>query len=129
MRLDGRPTAQGHGSRSHVGPRPRHLQDCCSGSSPEQSGSTGTAAAAATERKWSSATVPSACAACWPPSASVPGASSCSAATSPGQELARAFGATDIVAARGEEAVEAAMQLMDGVGADATPDVSAPVSR
>ena len=36
------------------------------------------------------------------------------------QALARAFGATDIVAERGEEATEAVMQLTNGVGADAT---------
>jgi threonine dehydrogenase-like Zn-dependent dehydrogenase len=36
------------------------------------------------------------------------------------QELAREFGATDIVAQRGEEATEAVMELTDGVGVDAT---------
>jgi hypothetical protein len=36
------------------------------------------------------------------------------------QELAREFGATDIVEERGEEAVERVMELTDGVGADAT---------
>jgi threonine dehydrogenase-like Zn-dependent dehydrogenase len=36
------------------------------------------------------------------------------------QELAREFGATDIVEQRGEEATEAVMDLTDGVGADAT---------
>lgn len=35
------------------------------------------------------------------------------------QQLARAFGATDIVEERGEEAVEAVMRLTDGVGVDA----------
>src|SRR5579875_1448947 len=35
------------------------------------------------------------------------------------QELAREFGATDIVAERGEAAVQAIMQLTDGIGADA----------
>jgi threonine dehydrogenase-like Zn-dependent dehydrogenase len=36
------------------------------------------------------------------------------------QELAREFGATDIVEGRGEEATEAVLELTDGVGADAT---------
>jgi threonine dehydrogenase-like Zn-dependent dehydrogenase len=36
------------------------------------------------------------------------------------QELAREFGATDIVKERGVEATEAVMELTDGVGADAT---------
>jgi threonine dehydrogenase-like Zn-dependent dehydrogenase len=36
------------------------------------------------------------------------------------QELAREFGATDIVEHRGEEATEAVLALTDGVGADAT---------
>ena len=36
------------------------------------------------------------------------------------QELAREFGATDIVAQRGEEATEAVMALTNGVGVDAT---------
>ncbi len=35
------------------------------------------------------------------------------------QELARAFGATDILAERGKEASEAVLSLTDGVGADA----------
>src|SRR5204863_1280269 len=35
------------------------------------------------------------------------------------QELARAFGATDILASRGEEANEAVLKLTDGVGVDA----------
>src|SRR3954463_5487001 len=38
----------------------------------------------------------------------------------PRQELARAFGATDIVEARGEEATAAVKELTDGVGVDAT---------
>jgi threonine dehydrogenase-like Zn-dependent dehydrogenase len=37
----------------------------------------------------------------------------------PRQELARAFGATDVVEQRGDEAVAAVMDLTDGVGADA----------
>ena len=36
------------------------------------------------------------------------------------QELARAFGATDIVASRGDEATEAVLELTGGVGVDAT---------
>jgi threonine dehydrogenase-like Zn-dependent dehydrogenase len=36
------------------------------------------------------------------------------------QEVARAFGATDIVPARGEEATETVLELTDGVGVDAT---------
>lgn len=36
------------------------------------------------------------------------------------QELAREFGATDIVEGRGEEATEAVLELTDGVGIDAT---------
>ncbi len=36
------------------------------------------------------------------------------------QALAREFGATDIVEARGDEATEALMELTDGVGVDAT---------
>jgi threonine dehydrogenase-like Zn-dependent dehydrogenase len=36
------------------------------------------------------------------------------------QELARAFGATDIVAERGKAATEAVLELTDGVGVDAT---------
>ena len=36
------------------------------------------------------------------------------------QEVAREFGATDIVDARGEDATEAVMELTDGVGVDAT---------
>ena len=36
------------------------------------------------------------------------------------QELAREFGATDIVGQRGDEATAAVMELTDGVGADAT---------
>jgi threonine dehydrogenase-like Zn-dependent dehydrogenase len=36
------------------------------------------------------------------------------------QEIAREFGATDIVEQRGDEATEAVMQLTDGVGVDAT---------
>ncbi len=36
------------------------------------------------------------------------------------QQLARDFGATDIVAARGEEAVAALSELTGGIGADAT---------
>jgi threonine dehydrogenase-like Zn-dependent dehydrogenase len=36
------------------------------------------------------------------------------------QELAREFGATDIVEQRGEEATEAVLELTDGVGVDAT---------
>jgi threonine dehydrogenase-like Zn-dependent dehydrogenase len=36
------------------------------------------------------------------------------------QELAREFGATDVVAQRGDEAVEAVMELTAGVGVDAT---------
>jgi threonine dehydrogenase-like Zn-dependent dehydrogenase len=36
------------------------------------------------------------------------------------QELARAFGATDIVAERGQAATEAVLELTDGVGVDAT---------
>ena len=35
------------------------------------------------------------------------------------QELARAFGATDVVAARGDEAVAAVLELTDGIGVDA----------
>jgi threonine dehydrogenase-like Zn-dependent dehydrogenase len=35
------------------------------------------------------------------------------------QELAREFGATDIVAARGEEAIETVTEMTDGVGVDA----------
>jgi threonine dehydrogenase-like Zn-dependent dehydrogenase len=35
------------------------------------------------------------------------------------QELARAFGATDVVAARGEEAIETVKELTDGIGVDA----------
>lgn len=35
------------------------------------------------------------------------------------QELARAFGATDILAERGDEATEAVLELTDGVGVDA----------
>jgi threonine dehydrogenase-like Zn-dependent dehydrogenase len=37
----------------------------------------------------------------------------------PRQELARAFGATDVVEERGDEGVAAVMELTDGVGADA----------
>ena len=37
----------------------------------------------------------------------------------PRQELARAFGATHVVAARGDEAVAEVLELTDGVGADA----------
>lgn len=37
----------------------------------------------------------------------------------PRQAIARQFGATDVVAARGEEAVEAVLELTSGVGADA----------
>jgi threonine dehydrogenase-like Zn-dependent dehydrogenase len=36
------------------------------------------------------------------------------------QEIARDFGATDIVEGRGDEATEAVMELTNGVGADAT---------
>jgi threonine dehydrogenase-like Zn-dependent dehydrogenase len=36
----------------------------------------------------------------------------------PRQEIARAFGATHVVAERGEEGVAAIMELTDGVGAD-----------
>jgi threonine dehydrogenase-like Zn-dependent dehydrogenase len=36
------------------------------------------------------------------------------------QEVAREFGATDIVEQRGEEATQAVMELTDGIGADAT---------
>jgi threonine dehydrogenase-like Zn-dependent dehydrogenase len=36
------------------------------------------------------------------------------------QQLAREFGATDIVAVRGEEAIEAVRQMTDGIGVDAT---------
>jgi threonine dehydrogenase-like Zn-dependent dehydrogenase len=36
------------------------------------------------------------------------------------QQLARAFGATDVVAERGEEATAAVLELTDGVGVDAT---------
>jgi hypothetical protein len=36
------------------------------------------------------------------------------------QELAREFGATDIVEGRGEEATEAVIEMTDGVGVDAT---------
>jgi threonine dehydrogenase-like Zn-dependent dehydrogenase len=35
------------------------------------------------------------------------------------QELARAFGATDIVAARGEDAIETVKEMTDGIGVDA----------
>jgi threonine dehydrogenase-like Zn-dependent dehydrogenase len=35
------------------------------------------------------------------------------------QELARRFGATDIISARGDEAVDAVLELTDGIGADA----------
>src|SRR2546430_1178847 len=35
------------------------------------------------------------------------------------QELARSFGATDILAERGEEAIEAVMEMTDGIGVDA----------
>jgi threonine dehydrogenase-like Zn-dependent dehydrogenase len=35
------------------------------------------------------------------------------------QKLAGAFGATDIIAARGEEAIEAVKEMTDGVGVDA----------
>jgi threonine dehydrogenase-like Zn-dependent dehydrogenase len=35
------------------------------------------------------------------------------------QELARSFGATDILAERGDEAVEAVLDLTDGIGVDA----------
>jgi threonine dehydrogenase-like Zn-dependent dehydrogenase len=45
------------------------------------------------------------------------------------QALALEFGATDIVAERGEAAVEAVKDLTERVGVDATLDVSAPVSR
>ncbi|WP_028707892.1 zinc-binding dehydrogenase [Propionicicella superfundia] len=38
----------------------------------------------------------------------------------PRQEVAKAFGATDIVAERGEEGVAAVLELTQGVGADAT---------
>ena len=37
----------------------------------------------------------------------------------PRQEIARAFGATDIVAERDKAAVEAVMEITDGIGADA----------
>jgi threonine dehydrogenase-like Zn-dependent dehydrogenase len=37
----------------------------------------------------------------------------------PRQEVARAFGATDVIAERGEEGVAAVMELTGGVGADA----------
>jgi threonine dehydrogenase-like Zn-dependent dehydrogenase len=36
------------------------------------------------------------------------------------QQLAREFGATDVVEQRGDEATDAVMELTDGVGADAT---------
>ncbi len=35
------------------------------------------------------------------------------------QELARAFGATDVLAARGQEAIETVLDLTGGIGADA----------
>jgi threonine dehydrogenase-like Zn-dependent dehydrogenase len=38
----------------------------------------------------------------------------------PRQELARAFGATDIVEGRGDEATEGVMEITEGVGVDAT---------
>ena len=43
-----------------------------------------------------------------------------SAVTPSARQLAREFGATDIVEQRGEEATEAVMELTDGVGVDAT---------
>ena len=51
-----------------------------------------------------------------------------SAATPP-SGAGTAFGATDIVAERGEEAVAVAKELTDGVGVDAASNASAPASR
>ena len=78
------------------------------------------AASSPARRSRSSATAPSACPACWPPSASAPSGSSRCRATPTARQLAREFGATDIVAERGEEAVELIKELTGGVGVDAT---------
>ncbi len=63
---------------------------------------------------------PSASPAFWLPSASQPSGSSPSPATPTARHLAREFGATDIVAERGEEAVAEIKEMTDGVGVDAT---------
>ena len=68
----------------------------------------------------SSATAPSASPACSPPSGSAPSGSSRSAATPTARSSPREFGATDIVAERGDEAVEAIKEMTGGVGVDAT---------
>ena len=56
-------------------------------------------------RSRSSATAPSACAPCWPPSGSAPSAIIALSRHPARQKVAREFGATDIVEARGDEAV------------------------
>ncbi|MBJ7329889.1 MAG: zinc-binding dehydrogenase [Solirubrobacteraceae bacterium] len=45
------------------------------------------------------------------------------------REFARSLGATDIVAARGEEAVETVKETTDGVGVEATLECVGPASR
>jgi threonine dehydrogenase-like Zn-dependent dehydrogenase len=44
------------------------------------------------------------------------------------QELAQSFGATDIVADRGDMAVKTVLDLTDGIGVDAASSVSVPTS-
>ena len=60
-----------------------------------------------------------ACAGSWRRNGSARTGSSCSAATPTGRSLAREFGATDIIDARGDEAVQAVLELTGGFGADA----------
>ncbi len=64
--------------------------------------------------------VRSASAVCLPPPASARRGSSPSAATRTARTWLERFGATDIVAERGEAATEAVMALTNGVGVDAT---------
>ena len=70
--------------------------------------------------RWrSSVTERSACPRCWLRDGSVRSGSSLSAATPRARVLAREFGATDVVAERGETAIEAVAELTGGIGMDA----------
>ena len=62
-------------------------------------------------------TAPSGCSACWPPRSSAQNGSSPCRRHSRRQQLAREFGATDIVTERGEEGIAKVKELTDGLGA------------
>ena len=65
-------------------------------------------------------TARSACSACSPRASSAPSGSSSSAGTPTGQQLAKEFGATDVIVERGDEGVARLKELTNGLGAHST---------